>query len=57
MDKQENSTPSDLVISNTLYFPAPLRRWFIQLAKRTQINEERVSGTEQKKESDPINKT
>jgi hypothetical protein len=57
MDKQENFTPPDLVISNALYFPAPLRRWFIQLAKRTQINEERVSGTEQKKESDPINKT
>ena len=48
MGKQENSTLSDLSISSRLYLPTPLRRWLIQLAKRIQASEERVSGSEQK---------
>lgn len=48
MEKQENSTLSDISIQSKFYLPTPLRRWFIELARRIQMSEEVVSGSRQK---------
>ena len=48
MDKQINFTRTSPTVRQGAYFPNPLRRWFIQLAHRMQMQEKCVSGAVQK---------
>lgn len=48
MDKQINFTRFSPTVRQNAYFPNPLRRWFLQLAQRMQMQEKEVSSAAKK---------